>query len=115
MDRKERRKEEWFGFYGRSTTVFGDSDQVRRIQDLVNEFPRLWASEAGIICIPKEDWAEISILSQFAEDPKLNTQIYRHSKDARDEIDRVSDQLTAQGKIEPTRKGTPSGFPVFVV
>ncbi|KAE9961917.1 hypothetical protein BLS_001127, partial [Venturia inaequalis] len=48
-----------------SVTIFGKPEVVRRIAEVVHEFPKLWANKNTVIKIPEEDWATIPILDEF--------------------------------------------------
>ncbi|KAE9963205.1 hypothetical protein EG328_011589 [Venturia inaequalis] len=79
-------------------TVYSDKEQVAQIEAIILESLH----------------AKIPILSQFAKDPKLDTRTYRHSREAREEIDKVFNKLTVEGKMSRNLKAIPFAFPVFV-
>lgn len=68
-------------FHGRppnGVTIYGDPKTVTKIAAVVNEFPDLWATKNSVVKVrPKEDWASIPILSEFEQNPNLDTRIYK--------------------------------------
>ena len=86
--------------------------QVKELQELLQEFEGLWEDRVGRIIEPEEDWLTIPLKPGAVIESKGR---YRVSK--RDEafIDEIFDQARADGRLSAVQGVVSAGWPVFVV
>ena len=95
--------------------VFGDTDAVKQISDLVAEYPSIWESQ-GFVQIPPERWMKVPLKPGWeTKVSAIKPRVYPLGNDARRLVDDTFNELYQQGRIKFTSDPTPFSFPVFVV
>ena len=95
--------------------VFGDTNAVRQISDLVAEYPSIWESR-GFVQIPPERWMKVPLKPGWeAKVSAIKPRVYPLGNDTRRLVDDTFDELHQQGRMKFTSNPTPFSFPVFVV
>ena len=96
--------------------VYGDDDTVAKIREVVMKYPLIWQNTGRTVKIPEEEWMEIKLKDGWEQEAaKLTHKVYPMSDKAQAEINKVFDELHAQGKMSWSDTASPFGFPVFVV
>ena len=95
--------------------VFGDTNAVRLISDLVAEYLSIWESW-GLVQIPPERWMKVSLKPGWeVKVSAIKPRVYPLDNDAQWLVDDTFNKLHQQGHMKFTSDLTPFSFPVFVV
>ena len=98
-------------------TIHGkpNSVEVKTLNEVVLNYPKLWEDTGGFVDIPQEDWMRIPLKEGWESIVKGKAKVYPLGDRDRDVVDKTFDELHQQRRIGWTKGSTPFSYPVFVV
>ena len=97
-------------------TVYGETEAVRQLTGLVEEFQDVWEDKGDLVDIPETEWMDIPLVENWQELYKAGqARVYPVARPDRELIDKEFDQMQEQGKLSWIKEATLFTFPCFVV